>query len=59
VLADPDLWGSVEFGGAGCWPAPEFGQNLDTKNMGKLGLTRDEVILIVEYLEAMSDGWQP
>jgi cytochrome c peroxidase len=59
VLADPNQWGSVEFGGAGCWPAPEFGQNLDTKNMGKLGLTTEEVELIVEYLEAMSDGWQP
>jgi cytochrome c peroxidase len=59
VLADPHRWGSIEFGGAGCWPAPEFGQNLDTKNMGKLGLTKEEVELIVEYLEAMSDGWQP
>jgi cytochrome c peroxidase len=56
VLADPTRWGSTAFGGAGCWPPPEFGQNLDTKNMGKLGLTREEVILIVEYLEAMSDG---
>jgi cytochrome c peroxidase len=55
VLGNPTKWGSIAFGGAGCWPPPEFGQNLDTKNMGKLGLTRDEVLLIVEYLEAMSD----
>jgi hypothetical protein len=39
------------------WPPPEFGQNLDTKNMGKLGLTPEEVILIVECLEAVSGGW--
>jgi cytochrome c peroxidase len=55
VLGDPARWGSTELGGAGCWPPPEFGQNLDTKNMGKLGLTPAEVVLIVEYLEAMSD----
>jgi cytochrome c peroxidase len=55
VLAQPALWGSTEFGGAGCWPPPEHGANLDTKNMGKLGLTPDEVRAIVAYLGAMSD----
>jgi cytochrome c peroxidase len=55
VLGDPTRWGSTEFSRAGCWPPAEFGENLDTKNMGKLGLTPAEVVLIVEYLEAMSD----
>jgi cytochrome c peroxidase len=59
VLADPTRWGSTgfhEFPGAGCWPEPEHGQNLDTKNMGKLGLSHDEVRAIVAYLAAMSDS---
>jgi cytochrome c peroxidase len=43
VLANPARWGSSVFGGADCWPPPEHGANLDSKNMGKLGLTADEV----------------
>jgi cytochrome c peroxidase len=54
-LADPTRWGSTAFGGDGCWPPPEFGQNLDTKNMGKLGLTPDEVRAIAAYLRAIDD----
>jgi cytochrome c peroxidase len=55
VLRTPARWGSTAFGGAGCWPPPEYSQNLDTKNMGKLGLTPAEVHAIVAYLGAMSD----
>ena len=50
---DPARWGS--YGGDSCWPAPEFGQNLDTKNMGNLGLTDAEVNAIVAYITAMTD----
>jgi cytochrome c peroxidase len=55
VLSNPALWGSTDFGGAGCWPPAEYPQNLDTKNMGKLGLTRAEVEAIVAYMRAMTD----
>jgi cytochrome c peroxidase len=55
VINDPSRWGSTEFDGAGCWPAPEHGANIDSKNMGKLGLTPAEVVAIVRYMEAMSD----
>jgi cytochrome c peroxidase len=55
VLANPARWGSSVFGGADCWPPPEHGANLDSKNMGKLGLTEYEVRAIVAYMEAMSD----
>jgi cytochrome c peroxidase len=55
VLEDPARWGSTDFGGAGCWPPAEFGGNLDTKNMGKLGLTTSEVEAIVAYMKAMTD----
>lgn len=50
---DPALWGPD---GYGCWPAPEYPENLDTKNMGNLGLTDREVDDVVAYLRAMSDA---
>lgn len=49
---DPARWGP---GGYGCWPAPEYPENLDTRNMGNLGLSADEVADIVAYLEALTD----
>jgi cytochrome c peroxidase len=55
ILADPNRWGSKEFGKAGCWPPPELPRNLDTKQMGKLGLTKTEVEAIVAYMQAMTD----
>jgi cytochrome c peroxidase len=55
ILAGPTTWGSVEFGGAGCWPPPEFPGNIDTKNMGNLKLTPDEVRAVAAYMESMSD----
>jgi cytochrome c peroxidase len=55
VINDPHRWGSMEFGGDGCWPAPEHSANIDSKNMGKLGLTPAEVHAIVAYMKAMSD----
>jgi cytochrome c peroxidase len=55
ILAGPATWGSVAFGGVGCWPPPEFPGNIDTKNMGNLKLTPDEVRAVAAYMEAMSD----
>lgn len=51
-LDDPTLWGPD---GIGCWPPPEHPENLDTKNMGNLGLTSEEVNAIVAFMEALSD----
>jgi len=42
--------------GAG-WPEPEVAANVDTMNMGDLGLTDAEEDAIVAFLEALSDGW--
>jgi cytochrome c peroxidase len=50
---DPDGTGPLT--AAGCWPAPEYAQNMDTKQMGALGLTEAQVNAIVAYLKAMSD----
>jgi cytochrome c peroxidase len=54
-LDDPARWGSTAFGGIGCWPPPELPANLDTKQMGKLGLSATDVRAIVAYLCAMTD----
>ena len=52
-VIDPD--GAGPLTAAGCWPAPEYAQNMDTKQMGALGLTEAQVNAIVAYLRAMSD----
>lgn len=54
-LLDPLRWGTLMPNAFGCWPRPEYPQNMDTKQMGKLGLTRAEVEAIVAYLHAMTD----
>jgi cytochrome c peroxidase len=54
-LNEPERWGSTVFGGFGCWPPPEHSANLDTKQMGKLGLSPADVEAIVAYLHAMTD----
>jgi cytochrome c peroxidase len=57
----PSQYGSYDPDGAGpltaalCWPAPEYPRNLDTKQMGALGLTEAQVDAIVAYMRAMSD----
>ena len=51
-LEDPSQWGPD---GYGCWPPPEYPENLDTKNMGNLGLTPEQVDAIVAFMEALTD----
>jgi cytochrome c peroxidase len=45
--------------GRACWPAPEVAENLNTEEMGRLGLTAEEEAAIVAFLKTLSDGWQP
>jgi cytochrome c peroxidase len=52
---DPTRYGNLVLNAFGCWPAPEYPQNMDTKQMGNLGLTRAEVDAIVAYMAAMTD----
>jgi len=42
---------------ADCWPAPEVLENLNTTELGNLGLTDSEEDDIVAFLEALSDGF--
>jgi cytochrome c peroxidase len=45
--------------GTNCWPAPEIAQNVNTDELGDLGLTADEEDAIVAFLKTLSDGFMP
>ncbi|HEX7628429.1 MAG TPA: cytochrome c peroxidase [Candidatus Methanoperedens sp.] len=42
--------------GVDCWPLPEIGLNINTKEVGNLGLTSAEEADIVAFLKALSDS---
>jgi hypothetical protein len=44
---------------AGCWPAPEVAENVNTAELGNLGLSADEEAAIVAFLKTLSDGFVP
>ncbi len=44
--------------GAG-WPDPEVAANINTTEMGNLGLNRGEELAIVAFLQTLSDGYVP
>ncbi|MHC1764794.1 MAG: cytochrome-c peroxidase [Verrucomicrobiia bacterium] len=41
------------------WPAPEVAENVNTDELGNLGLTADEEAAIVAFLKTLSDGYVP
>ncbi|WP_373500422.1 cytochrome-c peroxidase [Desulfococcus sp.] len=43
----------------GCWPAPEVADNVNTEELGDLGLSADEEAAIVAFLKTLSDGYTP
>ena len=43
----------------GCWPPPEVPENVNTDELGDLGLTPEEEEAIVAFLKALSDGFEP
>lgn len=43
--------------GAG-WPSPEVAANINTIEMGNLGLNHGEELAIVAFLKTLSDGWK-
>ena len=55
----PDLYTEAEALAADCWPQPEVSANLNTAEMGDLGLTPEEEDAIVAFLRTLSDGYQP
>jgi cytochrome c peroxidase len=42
-----------------CWPLPEVPENVNTQEMGNLGLTDAEEDAVVAFLETLSDGFVP
>jgi cytochrome c peroxidase len=62
AVLHPSQYGSYDPDGPGpltaarCWPPAEFALNVDTKQMGNLGLTDAQVDAIVAYMMAMSDN---
>jgi hypothetical protein len=40
-----------------CWPAPEVAVNVNTDELGNLGLTEEEEDALVAFMMAMSDGY--
>lgn len=43
----------------GCWPAPEVVDNVNTDELGDLGLTAEEEDALVAFLMTLSDGFMP
>lgn len=41
------------------WPPPEVGVNVNTAEVGNLGLSADEEAAIVAFLRTLSDGYKP
>jgi cytochrome c peroxidase len=44
---------------ADCWPAPEVPENVNTDELGDLGLSSEEEAAIVAFLKTLSDGYMP
>lgn len=43
--------------GTTCWPAAEMSANMNTIELGNLGLTQDEEAAIVAFLKTLTDGY--
>jgi len=41
------------------WPPPEVSENVNTEELGDLGLTAPEIEDIVAFLGTLTDGWEP
>jgi cytochrome c peroxidase len=44
---------------ADCWPPPEVPENVNTDELGNLGLTAEEEAAIVAFMKTLSDGYSP
>ncbi len=55
----PGPYTEAEALAAGCWPEPEVSMNVNTDELGDLGLTPEEEAAIVVFLKTLSDGYTP
>lgn len=44
---------------ADCWPPPEVAENVNTSELGDLGLTPEDEANLVAFLKTLSDGYVP
>ena len=44
--------------GAG-WPAPEVSANMNTAELGNVGLNKGEELALVAFMKTLSDGYTP
>ena len=52
------FYNTRDVSGAG-WPLPEVADNINTAEMGNLGLNHGEELAIVAFLSTLSDGYMP
>jgi cytochrome c peroxidase len=45
--------------GTTCWPVPESTDNMNTKRVGRLGLSAADEDAIVSFVQTLSDGFMP
>jgi len=43
--------------GVTCWPAPESTANMNTKFVGRLGLSDEEENALVSFMQTLTDGF--
>jgi cytochrome c peroxidase len=43
----------------GCWPAPEVADNVNREELGRLGLTAQEMEDLVAFMATLTDGYRP
>ena len=43
----------------GCWPKAEVARNVNKDELGRLGLTGQEVDDLVAFMETLTDGYRP
>jgi len=53
----PGDYTEAEAMAAGCWPAPEVAENVNTAELGNLGLSPAEEAAVVAFLKTLSDGY--
>jgi cytochrome c peroxidase len=59
VCPDDHDYTEAEALAANCWPPPEVAENVNTDELGDLGLTPDEEAAIVAFMKTLSDGYLP
>ncbi len=55
----PGPYTEAEALAADCWPAPEVAANVNTDELGDLGLSEEDEWAIVAFLKTLSDGYMP